>query len=308
MIGTSGETSACGFVVGTQRNMTAQRVAAMMRHLLLEPAMPTIRVNGTQLHYQIDGNGTETVVMAHGLLMDLSMYEAQLPALRDRYRVVRYDHRGQGDSATPRDGLDMDSLCEDAAALIVALDASPCHFVGMSMGGFVGLRLAARHPDKLRSLTLIDTSATREPWRARLRFHAMRIGARVIGLRPFIPEMLRLMFGRSTLADPAQQGMVALWRERLRLRPRHVLRAVKPVVTRGDVSAELGNIRCPTLVIVGEEDRLTGPRCAEHMVAHITNATLLRVPRSGHSANLEAPEQVNAALRAHLQACRSAVE
>jgi len=265
--------------------------------------MPSIQVNGTQLHYQIDGNGAQTVVMAHGLLMDLSMYEAQLPALCDRYRVLRYDHRGQGDSATPRDGLDMDTLCEDAAALIVALGVAPCHFVGMSMGGFVGLRLAARHPDTLRSLTLIDTSATREPFMARLRFHAMRLAARVIGLRPFIPEMLRLMFGPSTRTNPAQQRMLALWRERLRLRPRSVLRAVKPVVTRRDVSAELGNIRCPTLVIVGEEDVLTGLDCAEHMVAHIANATLLRVPRAGHSANMEAPEPVNAALRAHLDQC-----
>lgn len=267
--------------------------------------MPSIQVNGTELHYEIDGDGdgAETVVMAHGLLMDLSMYEAQLPALRERYRVVRYDHRGQGDSATPRDGLDMDTLCEDAAALMVALDAVPCHFVGMSMGGFVGLRLAARHPDKLRSLTLIDTSATREPWPARLRFHAMRLGAWLIGLRPFIPLMLPLMFGRSTLADPAKQDMVALWRERLRLRPRNVLHAVKAVVTRGDVSAELGNIRAPTLVIVGEEDVLTSPRRAEYMVAHIANARLLRVPRSGHSANLEAPERVNVALREHLDRC-----
>lgn len=268
--------------------------------------MPMIDVNGTTLHYRIDGEGTQTVVMAHGLLMDLSMYEAQLPALRDGYRVLRYDHRGQGDSAATREGLDMDTLCEDAAALIAALGIAPCHFVGMSMGGFVGLRLAARHPGLLRSLTLIDTSATREPWRARLRFHAMRLSARVVGLGPFIPEMLRLMFGPSTLADPAHQGMVAHWRARLAQRPRAVLRAVKPVVTRRDVSVELGNIRCPTLVIVGEEDVLTSPRCAEHMVAHIANAQLVRVPRSGHSANLEAPEQVNAVLRAHLDACSAA--
>lgn len=262
--------------------------------------MPSIQVNGTELNYQIDGNGPETVVMAHGLLMNLAMYEAQLPALCDRYRVVRYDHRGQGGSATPRDGLDMDTLCEDAAALIEALGAAPCHFVGMSMGGFVGLRLAARHPEKLRSLTLIDTSAWRDPWRARMRFHAMRLAAYVIGTRPFVPQMLRLMFAPTTLDNPERRAMVEHWRTHLQALPRTVLRAVKAVVARADVSAELGNIRCPTLVIVGDEDVLTDPRCAEHMVANIANARLLRVPDSGHSANMEVPELVNASLRAHL--------
>lgn len=264
--------------------------------------MPLIDVNGTQLNYRIDGDGAETVVMAHGLLMDLSMYDAQVPALAGRYRVIRYDHRGQGDSQATRVGLDMDTLCEDAAALIAALDANPCHFVGMSMGGFVGLRLAARHPDKLRSLTLLDSSAWTEPRRERLRFHAMRLGAWVFGLKPFIPAMLKLMFGASSLRDPAKAGMIAHWRARLKTRPKRVLHAVKTVVQRADVSAELANIRCPTLIVVGAEDVLTSPSHAAFMAKTIANATLVQIPAVGHSANMEAPEPVNAALLAHIGA------
>jgi len=264
--------------------------------------MPLRDVNGTQLHYQIDGDGEQTVVMAHGLLMDSSMYDAQVPALRGRYRVIRYDHRGQGASQATRDGLDMDTLCEDAAALISALDAGPCHFVGMSMGGFVGLRLAARHPQLLRSLTLLDSSAWIEPRRVRLRFHAMRLGAWVFGLKPFIPAMLTLMFGASSLRDPAKAGLIAHWRERLASRPRQVLRAVKAVVQRTDVSAELVNIRCPTLIVVGAEDVLTSPKHAAFMAKTVANATLVEIPAVGHSANMEAPEPVNAALLAHIGA------
>lgn len=264
--------------------------------------MPLIDVNGTRLNYRIDGDGPETVVMAHGLLMDLSMYDAQIPALTSRYRVIRYDHRGQGDSQATREGLDMNTLCEDAAALIRALNAAPCHFVGMSMGGFMALRLAARHPDLLRTLTLIDSSAWAEPGRARLRFHAMRLGAWVFGLKPFIPAMLKLMFGASSLRDPALAGMIAHWRARLATRPRRVLHAVKAVVQRADVSAELTKIRCPTLIVVGAEDRLTSPTHAAFMAKTIANATLLEIPAVGHSANMEAPEPVNAALLAHFGA------
>lgn len=264
--------------------------------------MPLIDVNGTQLNYRIDGDGAETVVMAHGLLMDLSMYDAQVAALAAHYRVIRYDHRGQGDSQATRAGLDMDTLCEDAAALITALNASPCHFVGMSMGGFVALRLAARHPQLLRTLTLFDSSAWTEPGRARLRFHAMRLGAWVFGLKPFIPAMLKLMFGTSTLRNPAKAALIDHWRARLAARPKRVLHAVKAVVQRADVSAELVNIRCPTLIVVGAEDGLTSPRHAAFMAKTIANATLVQIPAVGHSANMEAPEPANAALLAHIGA------
>src|SRR3546814_18294038 len=112
--------------------------------------MPLIDVNGTQLNDRIDGDGPQTVVMAHGLLMDLSMYDAQIPALASRYRVIRYDHRGQGGSQATREGLDMDTLCADAAAPISALNPAPRHFLGLSMGGFMALRLAPPPPPLFR--------------------------------------------------------------------------------------------------------------------------------------------------------------
>lgn len=267
--------------------------------------MPRIDVNGTELFYRVDGQGPETVLMAHGLLMDHSMFDAQVAHLATRYRVVRYDHRGQGDSAPARSGLDLDTLCTDAAALIDRLGDGPVHFVGMSMGGFVGLRLAARHPNKVRSLILIDTSAGAEPLHARLRFRALWVGAQLFGLRPFVPVVLKLMFGASTLADPTQTGMIAHWRARLGARPRTVLRAVGPVIARADVGDLLAQIRCPTQVIVGDEDKITGIACAERIVAGIADARLARVPKVGHSSNMEAPDAVNLILDAHFARLRA---
>src|SRR3546814_9443581 len=97
--------------------------------------------------------------------------------------------------------------------------------------------------------------------------------------------MLKLMFGTSTLRDPAKAGLIDHWRARLATRPRRVLHAVKAVVQRTDVSAELANIRCPTLIVVGAEDRLTSPTHAAFMAKTIANATLLEIPAVGHSAN-----------------------
>src|SRR5262245_2092320 len=99
--------------------------------------MPKVPVNGAKLYYEETGQGPETVVFAHGLLWSGRMYDAQVAALKDRYRCITFDFRGHGRSEVTRSGYDMDTLTEDAAALIATLGATPCHFVGLSLGGFV---------------------------------------------------------------------------------------------------------------------------------------------------------------------------
>ena len=87
----------------------------------------------------------------------------RLALLKERSHCVAFDFRGQGQSEVTRSGYDMETLYEDAVALIEQLGCAPCHFLGLSMGGFLGLRLAAWHPELLRSLILLETSADPEP-------------------------------------------------------------------------------------------------------------------------------------------------
>ena len=268
--------------------------------------MPVVRANGAQLHYEDSGHGDEVLLLAHGLLMDHTMYAAQRRALEGRFRVIAYDHRGQGLSPPAEGGYDMDTLCDDAAQLIHALGLPSVHVAGLSMGGFVGLRLAARHPDLVRSLVLMDTSADAEPWRHALRFRAMQAGVALLGVRRFVPAILPLMFGASTLADPAQASMVAHWRQKLLRLPRRIVGPVGGVIGRDDVHGELAAIRCPVLVVVGEEDRTTPPHCSERLAAGIAGAELLRLPGCGHSCALEQPGVVAAAIEAFLARAISA--
>src|SRR5450759_2079283 len=108
--------------------------------------MPWMQINGAEIHYEEDGEGPETIAFAHGLLLSGRMFESQVRALRDRYRCVTFDFRGQGQSKVTASGYDMDSLADDAAGLIEALGGAPCHFVGLSLAGFVGMRVATRRP------------------------------------------------------------------------------------------------------------------------------------------------------------------
>lgn len=255
--------------------------------------MPTITANGVELNYVEGGAGPHTVVFSHGLLMDHHMFEAQRQALAGRYRTLAYDHRGQGDSAAASGGYDMDTLTDDAADLIRVSGRAPCHFVGLSMGGFVGLRLAARYPELLRSLTLLNTSAQPEPWTQRLRYRLMQAVVALFGPGPLLSQVLPVMFGSSFLADPARAAVRERWIHHVRSLPRRIVGPVGGVIGRASVLSELKYIRCPTLVLTADEDRTTPPAEAERIVREIAGARLVRLKGCGHTSSVEAPDAVS---------------
>lgn len=265
--------------------------------------MPLVRLNGADLHVETSGEGPETVVFAHGLLFSARMFDDPVRALEDRYRCVCFDFRGQGESPATEDGYDMDTLSRDAEALVESL-GGPVHFVGLSMGGFVGMRLAARRPELVRSLVLIGTSGEPEPPENVPRYRRLAAVVRLLGslgMRLVAGRVMAILFGRAFLADPARAAERRLWRERLMGVPvAGALRALDGVLTRDGVGAALGAIRCPTLVMVGDQDVATVPAKAEALRDRIPGARLLVVPRAGHSATIEEPRAVGAALRSFL--------
>ena len=262
-----------------------------------------IRCNGVELAVEDSGEGGSTVLFSHGLLYSLRMWDAQIAALRSRLRCVAYDHRGQGESESAPTGLDMDTLADDAAALIESLRIGPVHFVGMSMGGFVAMRVAARRPELVRSLVLVDTSAGPEPAENIPRYRRLEWVARWFGTWPVASRVEAIMHGASARKDPARAADLRAWRERL-LRADAVVmnRAVEGVLTRESALPLLPRIRCPTLVMVGEEDVATVPARSEELAAGIAGARLVRIPRAGHMSPIDAPEAVTAELRAFLEA------
>jgi 3-oxoadipate enol-lactonase len=259
--------------------------------------MPTVNINGADIFYRESGTGPETIVFSHGLLMDHTMFDAQRTALEGRYRVIAYDHRGQGQSQDTGDHYDMDALTEDAAALIRSLNAAPCHFAGLSMGGFVGLRLAARHPELVKTLTVMNTAANAEPMLSRMRYNLLGQMVKVVSPGPFVSIAVKELFGSSTRRDPAKSAMLGEWTEKLRNRPKNIAWSLLAVMNRKGVLDELGAIRCPTLVITGEDDTAQPARNSEQIAAGIKGAKLVRIPACGHSSSLEQPEAVTAAMR-----------
>jgi 3-oxoadipate enol-lactonase len=259
--------------------------------------MPRIAIRGADLYYEECGAGPEAVVFAHGLLWSCRLFDRQVQALAPRFRCIGFDFRGHGRSQVTTDGYDMDSLAADAAGLIAALGCAPCHFVGLSMGGFVGMRLAARQPSLVKSLTLLETSADPEPEASRRRYRRMNLIARWLGLGLVVRPVMRIIFGSKFLADPARSALREQCRRDLAANHRlGITRAAQGVITRQGIHEELERIAAPTLILVGDQDLATPPARAERIHARIAGSRLLVIPGAGHTSTIEEPAAVNAAI------------
>jgi pimeloyl-ACP methyl ester carboxylesterase len=264
--------------------------------------MPTIKVNGVNLFYKESGSGPETMVFSHGLLMDHTMFEPQRAVFEKQYRVIAYDHRAQGQSEDIGRGYDMSTITDDAALLIRALKAAPCHFAGLSMGGFAGMRVAAHHPELIRTLTLMNTTATREKLPNRLRYDFLAQMVKIFSPAPFTPIAVKELFGQTTRRSAERRPMLEQWTGKLRARPRNIAKSLSAVMSRREFRAvELAAICCPTLIITGEDDTAQPPANSKSLVAGISGARHVNISGAGHSSCLETPEAVTAAMQELLQ-------
>lgn len=263
--------------------------------------MPHIKVNGASVYYEEEGTGNETIVFAHGLLWSGQLYQYQVAEFKKDYRCITLDFRGQGKSEVTESGYDMDTLAEDVAALIKVLNCAPCHFVGLSMGGFVGMRLAFRYPELLKKLFLLATSADPEPQEKLGRYRLLTFVARYFGLGVVSSQVMPIMFGKKFLTDYSRKSFKSELRARIASNHRvGITRAIKGVIERDGVYEDIKKIKTPTVIIVGDQDIATVPAKSERIHSQISGSKLVIIPGAGHSATLEEPEAVNKAIREFL--------
>ena len=259
--------------------------------------MPTIDVNGTTLRYDDTGGPGPAVLLSHALFFDRTMFAAQVAGFGRRYRVVTYDHRGQGESARS-DYLDLDTLADDAAALITALDLGPVHVVGNAMGGFVALRLAARRPHLLRSAAVLSSSADEEGQVEN--FQALLEYARTAGIPEAVDALLYIVFGDTTLAE--RIALRERWRRHFATLDESVLVAADAVLHRKAVLGELVGCTVPLLVLSGAEDHTCAPELSQRIADTAANAQHITVRGAGHSLAVERPDIVDELLAEHFAA------
>lgn len=264
-------------------------------------------IRGARLHVEDTGEGAadgvrEVVLLSHGLLWNTNLFSPQVAALRCRYRCIAWDHRGQGRSEVPVDGdeITIEEVTADAIELIEQLDVAPCHFVGLSMGGFVGTRIASRRPELVRSLVLIDTTAEPEDPANVNRYRVLNLLARTIGVKAVLSRVVPIMAGATVLQDPTLADRRTHILDNLGANSRSIYKAVNGVVRREGNVDELAAISCPVTILHGEEDAAISQERASCLVDGIPQATWVDVPKAGHSSTVENPDFVTAAITDHL--------
>lgn len=250
--------------------------------------MQTVTCQGVVLHVQVDGPEDGPFVMfANSLGTDLRVWEPLLPSLPAGLRIVRFDKRGHGLSDCPEAPYDIDTLVSDAEAVIDALGVGDIVFVGLSIGGLIGQGLAARRPELLRGLVLMDTAAkigSPEMWQERIDgLRAGGIGSMADGIldRWFAPEMRN---------DAAR---LAPWRNMLTRTPLEGYIGCCSAIAGADFTASTSVLTIPVMAMAGSEDGSTTPDMVK-ATADLCNGAFHVVPNTGHLPCVEAPEQAGA--------------
>ncbi len=257
--------------------------------------MPQIEVNGTRLYYEWHGpEGAPVVVLINGVLMSTGSWAFQTPVLAQRYRVLLYDCRGQGQSAHPNGPYSMAQHGEDLAALLEALGVPAAHLAGISYGGEIAQWMGIHIPEKVRSLFLSSTvSEVRPLLRA-------RVEAWMAAAQRRDGELLFRASVADNFSEPwlrAHPDWAALSIPRYQQLDFDAVMALCEAFLAIDWTAELRAIKAPTLVVVGELDTLKPlTPYARLLVEHIPGAELMVLGGAGHACCIETPRAWNAAL------------
>lgn len=255
--------------------------------------MPTLNVNGVTLYYEDEGpRHAPALLLCHSLFFDNRMFKHQAAGLSDRLRVIRYDYRDQGRSSrSDLAEVDMDTLSDDAAALIEALELERCYVAGNSMGGFVALRLAARRPDLVSGCIVMGSSGEAEYKLAEFKPLVDAMAAQ--GTAPVVDTLMYIMFGDASLADPEKAEERAFWRQYMHDLGPDIARSAYGVINRPGVLDELTDTPVPILVLAGEQDHAYEAALSRNIAGKVKRGYVQVVPQAGHSVALEQPQIVN---------------
>ena len=253
-----------------------------------------IKANGINIEYSVEGAGP-WLVMSHSLAAHWRMFEPQVHHFAGRFRVLGYDTRGHGGTDAPAGAYTLDQLADDVKALLDALDVREAHFLGLSMGGMIGQTFALKYPGRLKSLVLADTTSGYGPeagalWQGRIKMAQER------GMDALAAPTLERWF--TAPFREAHPDTVRRIGDMIRATPVEGYAGCCHAISKIDLTAKLGVIRVPTLVIVGREDLGTPVAMAEDIHRGIPGSELVVLDNAAHFSNVEQAPAFNRALDA----------
>lgn len=256
-----------------------------------------------RIHYEPHGESGPPILLIMGLGMRSAVWRPQVEGLKDRFRLVTFDHRGIGDSELPPGRTwTMGDMAGDALSVLDAMGWETAHVVGVSMGGMVAQHLVLGAQARVRSLTLIATHAG-GGLGARPTGRGLRLMARAnLGPRSGrIETLTHLLYPDHFRESFDVASLDARMKEQVGVPPpKRALLGQLSAILRHDTRARLAEIRVPTQVIQPGEDLLVPPPVCEHLAAAIPDVRRVPIPEAGHGVIFQSREKVNEAIAEHV--------
>jgi pimeloyl-ACP methyl ester carboxylesterase len=261
--------------------------------------MPTLRSSDARLFYEVSGAGPD-VILLHPFPLNHTFWKAVVDTLSTRYRVIVPDLRAHGDSELGEGPATMEKMAADLAALCREERITKAFFAGVSIGGYVLFEFWRRHREQVAALVLANTRAAAETPESRKNRLALAEKVLREGTAGFIEEMLPKVLSPLTVSNrpdivDAARGMMR------KMSPQDIAAVQQGMADRPDSVATLKTIDVPTLIVTGADDSIPLNE-AELMRRNISSSRLQIIPRAGHYAALEQPEEFGRLLRGFLDA------
>jgi 3-oxoadipate enol-lactonase len=257
-----------------------------------------IKANGIGINHRIDGperapERAPWLVFSNSLATSLAMWDEQAAALQGKFRVLRYDQRGHGETEAPAGRYAFDTLLDDALALMDALGIAKATFAGLSMGGATALGLAERHPERFERIIVADSPCQSTPqstqqWEERI------VVAQKQGIEALVEPTVARWFPPETVAsNPAYLDKI---RGMIRATPVNGFIGCAAALAAHDYASAVASVKCPTLFIVGEKDGAT-PAAMAKLHDRLPGSHFVTLPGAGHISNMDRAGEFNSALR-----------
>jgi 3-oxoadipate enol-lactonase len=252
-----------------------------------------VKANGITINYQVDGPaGAPWLVFSNSLATSIAMWDEQAAALKNSYRVLRYDQRGHGGTDAPSGHYTFDTLLADALGLLDALRIDKAHFAGLSMGGATALGLAERHADRLDRVIVCDSPCQSTPpssqqWQERIAV------AEKQGIEALIEPTIARWFPPETIAkNPPHLDKV---RAMIRATPVNGFIGCAAALADHDYASAVGSVTRPVLFLVGEKDG-AAPAAMRKLQQKLDGSRYVELPGAGHISNMDRPAEFTRAV------------
>jgi 3-oxoadipate enol-lactonase len=251
-------------------------------------------INGIRIHYVDAGTNAEAspIVLIHGFPFSSELWKPQIELLKDKYRVIAYDIRGHGNSDDGDGQYTIEFFVDDLIALLDYLKIPKATLCGLSMGGYIALRAMERNPERVHSLILCNTGPQADSNEVKLRRAANMKSIKTNGVRAFAESFVKAIFRpESFQAKPDEVEAVTRMIEANS--EIGICGTLLALACRTDTTDSLELIKVPTLIMVGEDDKVTPPKLSELMDSKISGSEIHIIPKAAHISNLENTEEFN---------------